>query len=134
VQGTAATADVPQRRAALGWSFGRLAIEATAARYALGSGHATAAGAHGRLTIPIDGGFGAYGRVGVERVWLSDLEPRFGDTADGMAAGLGLEYRLKAPILGQAAIWAELSQDQLTFEDESKGGARMWTIGASIGL
>src|SRR5262245_414902 len=69
------TADVPQRRAGLGFSFGRLAIEATAARYAIGSGHATAAGVHGRLTFPIDGGLGAYARVGVERAWLSDLDP-----------------------------------------------------------
>lgn len=134
VAASTGTSDVDQRRAGLGWSVGRLAIEATAARYALGSGHATAAGIHGRLGFPIDGGFGAYGRVGFERVWLTDLAPRLGDTADGLVGGLGLEYRLTAPLLGQAAIWAEVSQDQLTFADDSKGGARMWTVGASIGL
>lgn len=132
---TAEPSAVEQRRAGLGWSFGRLAIEATAARYALGTGHATVAGAHGRLTFPLNSaGFGAYARAGVERAWLSNLDTRLGETADGVVGGLGLEYRLSAPILGQAAIWAEVSQDQLTFEDESKGGARMWTVGASLGL
>lgn len=134
VAASTGTSDVAQRKAALGWSLGRIAIEATAARYALGSGHATAAGVQGRLTIPLDGHFGAYGRVGVERAWLSDLDPRLGDTADGWVGGVGVEYRLTAPLLGQAAIWAEVTQDQLTFADDTKGGARMWTLGASLGL
>jgi hypothetical protein len=127
-------ADVPQRKAALGWSIGRFAVEATAGRYALGGGHATAAGVQGRLSIPLDGNFGAYGRFGVERAWLSDLDARLGDTADGWVGGLGLEYKIDAPLLGQAAIWAELTQDQLTFADDTKGGSRMWTLGASLGF
>ncbi len=134
IAASSGSSDVEQRRAGLGFSFGQLAIEATAARYALGSGHATAVGVHARLGIPIEGGFGAYARVGVERAWLTDLAPRLGDSADGMVGGVGLEYRLRAPLLGQAAIWAEVSQDQLTFADDSKGGARMWTLGASVGF
>lgn len=126
--------DLAQRRAAVGFSLSRLAVEATVARYGIGAGQATVAGAHARLSIPIDGGFGAYGRLGVERAWLEDLDARLGDRADGWVGGLGLEYRFDAPLLGQAGVWAELSQDQLTFDDDSKGGARMWTLGVSIGL
>jgi|GEM_PF-3263922 len=128
------SSDVAQRRAALGFSLSRVAVEATVARYPLGAGHATAAGVHARLSIPIDGGFGAYGRIGLERAWLSGLAPRLGERADGVAGGLGLEYRVDAPLLGRAAIWAEVSQDQLTFADDSEGGARMWTVGLSLGL
>lgn len=126
--------DVPQQRAALGWSFSRLAIEATIGRFGIGDGHATIGGVHGRLTLPLDGGLGAYGRFGFERAWLTDLDPRLGEEADGMAAGLGLEYRLKAPLLGQAAVWAEVSEDRLTFANDEQGGARMWTVGASLGI
>lgn len=131
---TAESSDVSQQRAALGWSISRLAIEGSVGRFGIGEGHATVAGVHARLTLPLDGGFGAYGRVGLERAWLTDLAPRLGDSAEGMGAGLGLEYRLSAPLLGQAALWAEVSQDQLTFADETEGGARLYTIGASLGL
>lgn len=126
--------DVPQQRLALGHSLGRLAIEASVGRFGVGTGDAIAAGAHARLSVPLDGNFGAYGRLGLERVWLRDLDPRFGESADGMVAGLGLEYRLTMPLLGQAAIWAEVSQDELTFADDSKGGVRLWTLGATLGL
>ena len=59
---------------------------------------------------------------------------RIGDsTADGYVGGLGLEYRLKAPLLGEAALWGEQSQDKL---ETAAGdvGARLWTLGFSIGI
>jgi len=121
-------------RLALGQSFGRLALEGSLSRFALATDQATAAGIHARLTIPLDGAFGAYGRLGLERVWLGAEGDRLGDTtADGMVGGLGLEYRLNAPLLGQAAIWGEMSQDKL---ETSAGevGARLWTLGLSVGI
>lgn len=130
----AGDSDVPQQRVALGQSLGRVAIEASLARFGIGAGDGVAAGVHARLSVPLDGNLGAYGRIGLERVWLSGLDPAFGDTADGMAAGLGLEYKLSAPILGQAAIWGEVNQDQLTFANEGKGGVRMWMAGVSLGM
>jgi hypothetical protein len=121
-------------RLALGQSFGRLALEGSLSRFALASDQATAAGIHVRLTLPIDGAFGAFGRVGLERVWLGAEGDRLGDsTADGYVGGLGLEYRLEAPLLGEAAIWGEMSQDKL----ETAGGevgARLWTLGLSVGI
>ena len=54
--------------------------------------------------------------------------------ASGYVGGGGLEYRLTAPILGSASIWAELSQDAFTTEAGAEGGVRLWTLGASIGL
>ncbi len=130
----AADSDVPQQRVALGQSLGRVAIEASLARFGIGAGDGVAAGVHARLSVPLDGNLGAYGRIGLERVWLSGLDPTFGDSADGMAAGLGLEYKLTAPILGQAAIWGEVNQDQLTFANDRKGGVRMWMAGVSLGM
>jgi|JI6StandDraft_1071083.scaffolds.fasta_scaffold29499_3 hypothetical protein len=129
-----ADTDTPTQRVALGHSLGRLAVEASLGRFGLGAGEAVVAGAHARMSVPLDGNLGAFARFGVERAWLSDLDARLGDTADGMVGGLGLEYRLSMPLLGQAALWAEVSQDQLTFADDSKGGVRLWSIGASLGL
>jgi hypothetical protein len=121
-------------RLALGQSFGRLALEGSLSRFALATDEATAAGIHARLTIPIDGPFGAFGRLGLERVWLGAEGDRIGDTtADGYVGALGLEYRLKAPLLGEAAIWGEMSQDKL---ETTAGdvGARLWTLGLSVGI
>jgi hypothetical protein len=134
VAAASGTSKVTQQRVALGTSFGRIAIEATLGRFGIGAGDAVVAGVHGRISVPLDGHFGAYGRVGVERAWLSDLEARFGDSADGLAAGLGLEYKLSMPILGQASVWAEGSQDQWNLADQTKGGVRMWTVGLTLGL
>ncbi len=130
----AGDSDVPQQRLAVGQSLGRVAIEASLARFGIGTGDGVAAGVHARLSVPLDGHLGAYGRIGLERVWLSGLDPSFGESADGMAAGLGLEYKLSAPILGQAAIWGEVNQDQLSLENDRKGGVRMWMAGVSLGI
>jgi hypothetical protein len=121
-------------RLALGQSFGRLALEGSLSRFALATDEATAAGVHARLTLPIDGAFGVFGRLGLERVWLGAEGDRIGDdTADGYVGGLGLEYRLKAPLLGETALWGEMSQDKL---ETAAGdvGARLWTLGVSVGI
>ncbi len=121
-------------RLALGQSFGRVALEGSLSRFGLATDEATAAGVHVRLSVPLDGAFGAYGRLGLERVWLGAEGDRLGDTtADGMVGGIGLEYRLTAPLLGQAALWGELSQDKLE-TDAGEIGARLWTVGLSVGI
>lgn len=121
-------------RLAVGQRFGRLALEGSLSRFGLATEQATAAGVHVRLTLPLDGALGAYGRLGLERVWLGAEGDRLGDrTADGMVGGVGLEYRLEAPLLGQAALWAEVSQNKLDTE-AGEVGVRLWTLGLSIGL
>jgi hypothetical protein len=122
-------------RLALGQRFGRLAIEASVSRFAVPADDATAAGIHARLAFPLGGHFEAYGRLGLERLWLGDspMTTVSGD-ASGLVGGGGLEYRLTAPLLGSASIWAELSQDKFTTESGAEGGVRLWTLGASIGL
>ena len=121
-------------RLAIGQRFGRLGLEGSLSRFGFGADEATAAGVHLRLTIPIEGGFGAYGRAGLEHVWLGADNEMLGDTtADGIVGGVGLEYLLEAPLLGEASLWAEMSQDR--FETEAgEGGARLWTLGFSLGI
>jgi hypothetical protein len=122
-------------RLALGQRFGRLAIEASLSRFGIPDDDATAAGIHARLAFPLGGNFEAYGRLGLERLWLGDstMTTVSGD-ASGWVGGGGLEYRLKAPLLGTASIWAELSQDRFTTEAGAEGGVRLWTLGATLGL
>lgn len=121
-------------RLALGIGISRIAVEGSLSRFGLGSSTATAAGAHLRLRFPIAGGFGAFGRVGLERVWLGSDVPDMGSTADGVVGGLGLEYRLSAPLLGQAGVWAEISDDRLDIGGGRSGGVRLWTLGLTFGL
>jgi hypothetical protein len=51
-----------------------------------------------------------------------------------VVGGLGLEYRLSAPLLGQAGIWAEVSDDRLDAGAGNTGGVRLWTAGLIVGL
>ena len=122
-------------RLALGQRLGRLAVEASLSRFAVPGDDAVAAGIHARLAFPLGGNVAAYGRLGLERLWLGDspMTTVSGD-ASGYVGGGGLEYRLSAPLLGSASIWAELSQDSFTTEAGAEGGVRLWTLGASIGL
>lgn len=130
----AAPSDTPQQRLALGTRLGRLAIEASLGRFGIGAGDARAVGIHGRLSLPLDGNLNGFLRLGLEHAWLDGVDARLGDSARGLVGGVGLEYRLEAPLLGEAGLWAEIAQDELTFADGSKGGVRTWTVGASLGL
>jgi hypothetical protein len=121
-------------RLAVGIGVSRLSVEGSLSRFGLGDSTATAAGAHLRLRFPIQGGFGIFGRVGLERVWFGNDLPSMSSTADGVVGGLGLEYRLSAPLLGQAGIWAEVSDDRLDTGGGHTGGIRMWTVGLMVGL
>jgi hypothetical protein len=121
-------------RLALGFGVSRLSIEGSLSRFGLGGSTATAAGAHLRLGLPVRGGFGIFGRLGVERVWLGADLPSMASTADGTIGGLGLEYRLSAPLLGEAGLWAEVSGDRLDTGGGRTGGVALWTAGLTVGL
>ncbi|HVK77915.1 MAG TPA: hypothetical protein VM734_31630 [Kofleriaceae bacterium] len=121
-------------RLAVGVGAGEVALEGSLSRFALGMGDATVAGAHLRIGLPFAGGFGAYTRFGFERLWLGEESDNLGgDSATGIALGLGLEYRMRLPTLGQAGAWMEVSQDRFTTE-VGTGRARMWTLGLLVGL
>ena len=89
---------------------------------------------HARLSFPLGGRFEAYGRLGLERLWFGDTQMSVGGDASGLVGGAGLELRVKAPLLGAASIWAELSQDRFETEAGANGGVRLWTLGATIGM
>jgi hypothetical protein len=131
----AAGQDGGNGRLALGQRFGRFAVEASASRFAIPGDDAIAAGIHARVAFPLGHHFEAYGRLGLERLWLGDspMTTVKGD-ASGYVGAAGLEYRLTAPLLGSASIWAELSQDTFKTEGGADGGVRLWTLGASVGL
>lgn len=67
-------------------------------------------------------------------MWLGTDVPDMGSTADGVVGGLGLEYRLSAPLVGQAGVWAEISDDRLDTGGGRTGGVRLWTLGLTFGL
>jgi hypothetical protein len=121
-------------RLAVGIGVSRVSVEGSLSRFGLGASTATSAGAHVRVRFPIEGGFGLFGRLGLERVWLGNDVPSMSSTVDGLVGGLGLEYRLSAPLLGQAGIWAEVSDDRLDIGDGRTGGVRLWTAGLIVGL
>ena len=130
----AAGADGGNGRLALGQRFGRLAVEASLSRFGIVADDATAVGIHARLAFPLGSNFEAYGRLGLERLWLGDSQMTVSGDASGLVGAGGLEYRLKAPLLGSASIFAELSQDSFETASGADGGVRLWTLGATLGL
>jgi hypothetical protein len=127
-------------RFAVGVEVGRLSVESSISRFALDGSTAMAAGAHLRLHLPIQGGFGIFGRVGLERAWLGSDPPSLNSTADlhqlssSKVGGLGLEYRLSAPVLGKVGIWAEVSDDRLDTGGGHPRDVLLWTTGLILGL
>lgn len=121
-------------RLAVGVGISLLSVEGSLSRFGLADSTATAAGAHVRLRIPIQAGFGVFGRIGMEHVWLGTDIPSMGSSADGVVGGLGLEYRLKAPLLGEAAIWAELTDNRLGDDTGHTDDIVLWTAGLTVGI
>jgi hypothetical protein len=121
-------------RLALGQRFGRIAIEGSLSRFGVPDATATSAGVHARLAFPLGSNFELYGRVGLEHLWLGDSQMSLSGDAQGMVGAAGLEYRLSAPLLGSASLWAELSEDRFETDSGAEGGVRLWTLGASLGM
>ncbi len=92
----------------------------------------------GKLSLPFGSGFEGYGRVGLERTWLSFGGPSQNDFAgNGYLVGAGVELRLDA-LLAQASIFIDYTLHSTSMTNDAKGkldqSYRMWTLGFSVGI
>jgi|HubBroStandDraft_6_1064221.scaffolds.fasta_scaffold38591_2 hypothetical protein len=141
---TGAQNDGRSGRLLLGQSFGlpigRLAIEGEANRFSMilnGEGYdSTMLGVDLKYSLPLGNGFEAFGRLGLERSWLSangDASDYEG-SGDGYYVGLGFEYRIA--IFGSLFVDYERQSSTIDSPTSTTYGqtAGMFTLGATINL
>lgn len=125
-----------------GARFGQFSVEGAINGYGLknttGSGYdAKEASVAGKFNLPLGNDFEAFGRVGLQRTWLSvqNNKPMYDAQGNGYLVGLGMEYRLN---LGFAAgsLFIDYSHHSASFEGRTKfdSSVRMWMLGLSVGI
>ncbi|MDQ3363992.1 MAG: porin family protein [Myxococcota bacterium] len=89
-----------------------------------------------KLNLPLGDGFEPYGRLGVQRTWLSTEDERYDMAGNGLVFGAGIEYRFSAGI-GAASLWLDYQYSNTELDSDYGDfdlSARMWTVGISIGI
>jgi hypothetical protein len=141
-QDTPYTSDGRSAKIALGFSFGRLAVEGAYSGYGLIMGNTVGSGQVDSRTmqvalkynLPISDGFELFGRGGLLRTDLNSKDSGMTTEGDGYLLGLGVEYRL--PAFG--SIFMDYTRDQASFSDSSQATidqtASMWMLGVNISL
>jgi hypothetical protein len=131
-------------RLVLGQSFGlpigRLAIEGEANRFDFlfnGEGYdSTMLGVDLKYSFPLGNSFEAFGRLGLERTWLSGGDATdYGGSGDGYYFGLGFEYRIA--VFGSLFVDYERQSSTIDMDASSNSygqTAGMFTLGATITL
>lgn len=119
-----------------GLRFGHVSIEAAMHGFELSTYDAYQGSLAGKLSLPLGSGFEAFGRVGVQRTWMTADNELYDVEGNGYLLGGGFEWRLPLAVT-QVSIWvdyqfntADLEGDRDAFELSS----RMWTLGVSIGI
>lgn len=136
---TTMSGDGRSGRLMLGWRFGRLSAEATGTRYDLWVASApftaTQLALGGKYSLPLGDNFEAFGRGGLQRTSLSQQSSGGYDASGGgWYLGAGFEYRIKA-ILAGASVFVDYQYASTNFDNgmgEYRGGAGLWTLGATV--
>jgi Outer membrane protein beta-barrel domain len=137
-------ADGRSAKLAVGFSFGRLAVEGQYSGFGLIRQNGPATGALDSRTLsaalkynyPLGNSFEVFGRAGLLRtdLTLRDVGP-MSTSGDGFLLGAGFEYRL--PAFG--GIFVDYTRDEATFDSSLKGApldqtSSMWMLGVDISL
>lgn len=89
-----------------------------------------------KLSLPLGNNFEGFGRVGLERTWLSEGVDRYDLTGNGFVIGAGFEYRLDA-VLSRAALFVDYNVHHATLEDtrhKVDETTRIWSLGFTVGI
>lgn len=129
-------------RLVIGSRFSRLSIEGALGGFDMnwantGKTDVYQGAVAGKLSLPLGDGFEAFGRLGVQRTWLSTDRDETDLAGNGMLVGGGIEYRFSAGI-GAASLWLDYQYTSADLESSNGNtlelSARMWTLGISIGI
>jgi hypothetical protein len=112
-------------RVAIGQRIAFFAIEGdwtSAAMDQHGTGErwdSTTLGVSGKLIAPIFFRLGLYGRLGLNRTWVSAEESNDQYVGNGHVMGAGLQVDLGIPRVITAALWAEAARHSLDLHDDA---------------
>jgi len=130
-------------RLILGTSFGRFSVEGAGSRFSVYRGKYPYDGSQlavaGKYSLPLGDQFEAFGRLGLQRTWLSTDVNQADWQGNGWLAGAGFEYRFKVSGVGASAFvdyqYANANLvDQRSTNVERGMGVGMWTLGATVSL
>lgn len=130
-----------------GMRFGRFAIEGGIGQFdtrladnVTGQPYSTyQASIAGKFTLPLDGNFGAYGKLGLHKLWFNNSAERSDLDVDGSGwlFGGGFEYKFDG-VLASVSIFVDLQYSRADLSGErldwGSSSQRMWTLGATIGF
>ena len=139
------TSDGRSYRVLGGSRFGRFAIEGAFGKFDMFSEGLVEAfdvyqvQVSGKFTLPLDPHFGAFGRLGVNKLWFKNSGDRSDTNVDGsgLVAGAGFEYKFDVVATsGTIFVEYQYSAADLSGERDDWGSSsvRMWTLGATIGF
>lgn len=133
-------------RLIVGSRFGRFSVEGNANRYGV-FGNAVAydgtqLAVAGKYSLPLGNDFEVFGRLGLERTWLStDATTRQDYAGNGYLFGAGFEYRLNLEAV-TGSIFVDWTRTSTGFSGDSDsarmssvdGTASMWTLGLTVSI
>jgi opacity protein-like surface antigen len=124
-----------------GYRFGNISAEGalngfTVLTATLGERSMYQLSAAAKLNLPLDSGFEAFGRAGIEHTWL-DLGPEAEMSGNGFLIGAGVEYRFNLGIT-TAAVFVDYTIHYAGLRDhrdtEFSATTRMFGLGFTVGL
>jgi len=125
---------------AFGLRFGTLAIEGEANRFDLVlngfPSSSTMLGVDAKYSFPLSDGFSVFGKLGLQRTWLSEGGdgPNYDGAGNGWYLGLGAEYRI-IPLL---SVFVDYERQSATIDAPTSTSygqaAGMFSLGAAFHL
>lgn len=131
-------------RLVLGQRFGNLAIEGSLTGFTLADQRGNTfdtrqLGVAGKLNLPLQDRFEAYGRFGLQRTWVSANQAGVDSSGDGYLMGAGIEYRINLGV-GSGSLWMDYSYNNASLVSDGDAAmksdltTRMWMLGVTIGI
>lgn len=135
--------DTQHARLAIGQRTGPIAIEAsmfgTGLRGVNGDYRTVSLGVDIKYFYGLGGNFELFGKGGLNKTWLQGTDDQGGDASGrGKLLGVGVQYRFTTGLVGEAAVWLDLSRQFVELSGAQTatldGEIDMMNIGLSVGL
>jgi len=135
--------DTSHGRLAIGQRTGPFAIEAsmfgTGLHGAGGDFRTVSLGVDAKYFYGLGGNFELFGKAGLNKTWLQNTDSDGGEASGrGKLLGVGVQYRFTTGLIGEAAVFLDLSRQFVELSDDQTatldGEIDTMHIGLSVGL
>ena len=128
-----------------GFRFGRFAVEGAISKFdfVYDDGNlydmtAYQAQVAGKFTLPLQDGFGVFGKLGLQKQWFENdrTDVDLDVSGTGIVAGVGAEFRL--PTVVDVSLFVDYQYSRMGIANDTidfgSTSVRVWTLGATIGF